>query len=872
MSDETPGAFVLASGRPRRRFPWLRRRLTLEPYQVGIVIRDGRVQEVFSEGARRLPRGEVGTYVASTAPFNLTFWLKDPGDPSEPEEGIALDQPVLTSDSQLVTGRIDLTLSVVPDNAERLLQLPRPSGVVTPADVGDAIRAELLAKVLALDIHRHTAGELRGNRDLFMGLGASLQTELASTIARYGLNLDNFYVNWGLTHEERERIEEQRHRSAIRDIEREKELEKARGDEPDDQPGQETTQPARSEWVPLSELTPQTFDAPPVDISFPDGERAALTAWTNVQIETVRWLARQGMLKGPVPGGQPGKLYVNRTPYHSDGSPLPEVAEVDGWYTPKGMDGRDVAIRTVRIVEHVGQNPAQFQVRFAAGDGPTADPSPRDRPPATRRSRKAPKVVAAVVLVGALLVAAAAMRPMLEGILQPPNTPTPPPAAALAPTDTPTPTATALPTATRRPTRGSAFPTPHSRARAAATVLPRTTATPSPTYTPTPTPTYTATPAPTATPTPTYTPTPTPTATATPTPTRTPAPTPTAVTPTETNNSGVLVWRHNTHNRKSPVASPAVSADGVVYVTSRGYVDQLLALDTVTGERLWRFSRYPGSRSQSSHAVYGQVVYWIYSDDHMYALKSGEVVWTRNFAVGFSSSPIWTDGVVYVGAAGGFSRDARGLFALDASSGESLWHYNTNGVVRSSPAVSDGVVYVGSDDNRLYALDAESGELLWEYATNGAVRTTPAAARGVVYVGSQDNHMYALNASTGELLWRYRTSVGDPSSPAVADRVVYVGSTDKHVYALDASTGDVVWRFETGDAIHSSPAVVDSVVYIGSDDNHLYALDAATGAMLWRYRTRDDVRSSPAVAGGIIYVGSSDGYLYAIAPSTQAEQ
>ena len=68
------------------------------------------MQPPFSEGARRLPKGsEIETYVASTAPFNLVFWLDDPGDPARPAQGISLDQPVLTADGLPVTGRIELT-------------------------------------------------------------------------------------------------------------------------------------------------------------------------------------------------------------------------------------------------------------------------------------------------------------------------------------------------------------------------------------------------------------------------------------------------------------------------------------------------------------------------------------------------------------------------------------------------------------------------------------------------------------------------------------------------------------------------------------------------------------------------------------------
>ena len=193
--------------------PW-QRTLTVMPFHIGIVIRDGEVVDVFESGKRDLPKGNVRTYVASTSPFTLTFWLKDPEDAKEPTEGAVLDQdlPVLTSDGEVVTGRIDLTLRVVWMNVEYLFQLLRQgSGVVTRRDVSDAIKGELLAKVLALDIHRHTAKELRGNRDLFGGIYKSVKVELASTIRVYGLKLDNFTVMWGLTRQERERLRKQRH-------------------------------------------------------------------------------------------------------------------------------------------------------------------------------------------------------------------------------------------------------------------------------------------------------------------------------------------------------------------------------------------------------------------------------------------------------------------------------------------------------------------------------------------------------------------------------------------------------------------------------------------------------------------------------------
>ena len=217
---------ILWEGKPEAGFFGGRGALTVSQYQVGIVMQDGEVVDVFSGGKRDIPKGEVRTYVASTAPFTLTFWLMDPMDREEPDDGVVLGQPVLTSDDEAVTGRLALTMRVVWKNVEYLLQLLRPgSGGVTRRDVSDAIEGELLAKVLALDIHQHTAEELRGNRELFRGIYESVNIELASTIRFYGLRLDNFTVTWGLTSEERERIRERRHEEELREMERLQEIE-----------------------------------------------------------------------------------------------------------------------------------------------------------------------------------------------------------------------------------------------------------------------------------------------------------------------------------------------------------------------------------------------------------------------------------------------------------------------------------------------------------------------------------------------------------------------------------------------------------------------------------------------------------------------
>ena len=211
MNEGLRESAILWEVEPKGAGPFSGGSLTVQPFQIGIVIRDGEVVDVFESGKRNLPRrGEVRTYVASTTPFNLTFDLKDPFGASAQGRGAVLDQLVLTEDREVVTGSIDLTLRVVRENVDHLLKLLGPGGgIVTQQHVSDRIKTELQAKVLALDISKFTAKQLLGSEELFRNMYESVEVEMNSSIRFYGLRLDNFYPNWGVTHEDLKKIMQQ---------------------------------------------------------------------------------------------------------------------------------------------------------------------------------------------------------------------------------------------------------------------------------------------------------------------------------------------------------------------------------------------------------------------------------------------------------------------------------------------------------------------------------------------------------------------------------------------------------------------------------------------------------------------------------------
>ena len=237
------------------------------------------------------------------------------------------------------------------------------------------------------------------------------------------------------------------------------------------------------------------------------------------------------------------------------------------------------------------------------------------------------------------------------------------------------------------------------------------------------------------------------------------------------------------------------------------------------------------------------------------------------------------------------------VYALDAISGAERWRVKLDDWM-TSPVVSDGVVYVGANrseprESRAYALSAITGEVLWRFeaGNEGHFNSPPVVDGDAVFIVSYYGRVFALDAASGEERWRSYAPNFVWHSPAVRDGVVYVSGEHGYVTAFDAATGRELWQFQTRYAASpspeqgklasglssipqstenlSGPVVVDGIVYVGSSFRSVIALNAATGKQLWRYQTRGEMHSfPPTLIGGVVYVGSSNGKVYALDAKT----
>lgn len=297
------------------------------------------------------------------------------------------------------------------------------------------------------------------------------------------------------------------------------------------------------------------------------------------------------------------------------------------------------------------------------------------------------------------------------------------------------------------------------------------------------------------------------------------------------NPDGTLRWKFDAGEQrevKSPQgtilkgshATPAVSEDGVIYVSTLS--NYLFALDSSNGKEKWRYPLYLDSDSWSSPVIGKDGTIYSGSSNvdeegtgaKIYAINpDGTTKWAFNTESDvFPTIAIGDDGTIYSG------NGAAGKFYAINPDGSLKWFYQTGKHIESSTAIgTDGTLYFGSWDTKIYALSPE-GEKKWEYKTGKGIVASPGIAKdGTIYMNTNDGYVYALTPS-GSLKWKYY--IGDyyetsPSPTIGADGTIYVGSPYKEntnsFLALNPD-GTLKWS-----ALHSRNCGISSSATIGSD-------------------------------------------------------
>jgi outer membrane protein assembly factor BamB len=271
---------------------------------------------------------------------------------------------------------------------------------------------------------------------------------------------------------------------------------------------------------------------------------------------------------------------------------------------------------------------------------------------------------------------------------------------------------------------------------------------------------------------------------------------------------GSIRWKSRL-SKYEITSGPAIASDGTIYIAPEN--GDLHAFNP-DGTLKWLFDLSGYGGPSASPALGADGIIYV-GTDKIYAIHpDGTLGWSYDTGTYIAGPPaIAGDGTVYFPS-------ANYLYALDPD-GTLKWHSPGHSAypLGSAPAIGkSGAIYVNTNDGVLQAFRPD-GTLAWKYATVGIVMDVPSSpaigSDETVYFGGggeyqgRGGYFYAVNAG-GSLKWKYFAGC-DQTAPTVGgDGTIYFGSDYcGTIHALNPD-GTLKWSYSNA-AIYarSTPAI-----------------------------------------------------------------
>ena len=218
-------------------------------------------------------------------------------------------------------------------------------------------------------------------------------------------------------------------------------------------------------------------------------------------------------------------------------------------------------------------------------------------------------------------------------------------------------------------------------------------------------------------------------------------------------SDGTLLWKQKELDVLDYPIMALFPSDGKLFFSgSRTYG----AINTSTGELLWKFTPKGYQRASCSPVADADGVYFHFRKYLLYAEKAdGKKKWESKqigAPLNYMSSPTVTPKKVIL------SRDYY-INALNKTTGKKLWkvklpplNHTKFQILRngSSSAVRGDTAYLGSDNGFVYALNTNTGKIIWKYEIGVPIKSSVATSGNLLVVSAFDGNIYGFIRPSGK--------------------------------------------------------------------------------------------------------------------------
>jgi outer membrane protein assembly factor BamB len=292
-------------------------------------------------------------------------------------------------------------------------------------------------------------------------------------------------------------------------------------------------------------------------------------------------------------------------------------------------------------------------------------------------------------------------------------------------------------------------------------------------------------------------------------------------------DTGDRIWRVDAASMEERGYAPPgglAFGDGYLFVTS-GY-GRLIALDPMTGQRIWMAGL--GAPARAAPTIKNGRVFVLTLTNQLIAFdaQSGEKLWQYDGLISdtrlFGAPSPAVNGNRLIAA---FSNGR--VIAFRAENGQQIWQDNLAGFqqigqentlsdIRALPVIDDGLVFTITNAGRMAATDLATGRRIWDREMSGI--QTPWVVGQYVFVVTEDHELVALLKETGGIRWVSDLPELDKTedrwlSPRLADGRLLVAGTNGDLLTINPASGGIDQRLSLTKTMAVPPVIAQNSMF-----------------------------------------------------------
>ena len=176
----------------------LKRDIVINPGEAGLLIKDGKLEEVVTQTKLKRVGGGFGNWWnrwrGHKSGVEILFLTTTPIDleiPLDDRTGLT------TKDRHKMFGKTTIRFQFLQENIPKIINLMERKPLLTKNNLVDKIRDEVIASVFSPQIAKHNAEDFHGNLAIIKDMETAASVEMRKSFGLWGLHLLKMYTVWG---------------------------------------------------------------------------------------------------------------------------------------------------------------------------------------------------------------------------------------------------------------------------------------------------------------------------------------------------------------------------------------------------------------------------------------------------------------------------------------------------------------------------------------------------------------------------------------------------------------------------------------------------------------------------------------------------